>query len=129
VYLKSCSNKTGEGKYADCWNAPCTVLPKDINADINTDRVASQYAVCDCGLVANLSEWSIAVHGTENCDNKTLCNDFIISGEPINMSKAGVLKLSTYLTDHPGVDPSQPYKVGFRENCTSCASNTGAGSS
>jgi hypothetical protein len=129
VYLKSCSNKTGEGKYADCWNAPCTVLPKDINADINTDRVASQYAVCDCGLVANLSEWSIAVHGTDNCDNKTLCNDFIISGEPINMSKAGVLKLSTYLTDHPGVDPSQPYKEGFCENCTSCASNTSAGSS
>ena len=129
VYLKTCSNKTGEGKYADCWNAPCTVLPKDINEDINADRVASPYAVCDCGLVADLSEWSIAVHGADNCDNKTLCNDYIISGEPINMSKVGVFKLSKYLKDHPGVDPSQPYTEGFCENCTSCASSTSSGSS
>lgn len=124
VYLKHCSNETGDGIWADCWNAPCTVLPQDINADINTDRLASSYAVCDCGLVVNSSDWDIAVHGTDYCDNETLCNDFIISGADVNQTDPGVFKLDTYLTNHPGEDPTEPYKEGYCENCTSCASNT-----
>ena len=129
VYLKRCSNLTGKGKIADCWNAPCTVLPQDINADINLDRPASPYAVCDCGLVVNQWEWNIAVHGTDNCDNKTLCNDYIISAGNSKITDPGVNKLYSYLKANPGVDPSQPYKEGYCENCSSCASNTTAGSS
>ena len=128
VYMKSCSNATGDGVWADCWDAPCTVLPQNINADINVDRPASEYAVCDCGLKVNQSEWDIAVHGTELCDNKTLCNDFIISGASIPTTKVGMSKLESYLKDNPGIDPSQPYTAGYCENCTSCASNTSASS-
>ncbi|MDD1724446.1 MAG: hypothetical protein LUQ07_04890 [Methanospirillum sp.] len=128
VYMKSCSNATGDGVWADCWDAPCTVLPQDINADITVDRPASPYAVCDCGLKVNQSEWDIAVHGTDLCDNKTLCNDIIISGASIPTTKVGMNKLATYLKENPGIDPSQPYRAGFCENCTSCASNTSADS-
>ena len=127
VYMKSCSNATGNGVWADCWDAPCTVLPKDINADINVDRPASQYAVCDCGLMVNQSEWDIAVHGTDLCDNKTLCNNFIISGASIPTTKVGMYKLADYLRENPGVDSSQPYEAAFCENCTNCESNTSAG--
>lgn len=124
VYLKSCVNESGEGKWADCWNAPCTVLPEDINADINTDRKASSYAVCDCGLKLNQSDWYIAVHGTEKCDNPDLCNEYVISGASTNTMEPGRMKLTKSLKENE--DPTEPYKEGYCENCTDCVSNASA---
>ncbi|HWQ65566.1 MAG TPA: hypothetical protein VN372_01730 [Methanospirillum sp.] len=116
IYLKPCKN----GDWADCWNKPCSVLPEDITADINTDRKASNYASCDCGLVTNSSEWYIGVYGTEQCQNETLCNDYIISGSPAKTMEPGIAILKKYLREHPEADPSQQYAMGFCENCTNC---------
>ncbi len=121
VYMKSCSNASGDGIFADCWNAPCTVLPKDINADINTDRPASPYAVCDCGLELNNSEWYVGVHGGDKCNNESYCKDFIISAGQKHSTDLGIQKLGNYLADNPGVDPSQPYKIEYCKNCTDCS--------
>lgn len=127
VYLKTCQNESGEGIWADCWNAPCTVLPQDINADINTDRVASPYAVCDCGLKVNQSEWYVGVHGTDLCDNPDLCSEYIISGATGKSTDLGVKKLVAYMKANP--DSTEPYKEGHCEDCLECASNTSAESS
>ncbi|WP_109941191.1 hypothetical protein ACKUB1_11925 [Methanospirillum stamsii] len=124
VYLKPCMNETGEGVWADCWDAPCTVLPQDINADISTDRLASPYAVCDCGLKVNQSEWYIGVHGTELCDDPNLCHEYIISGAGLMSTDVGVKKLAEFIKENP--DPTEPYKEGHCEDCLYCASNTSA---
>lgn len=124
VYLKSCTNESGEGVWADCWNAPCTVLPEDINADIQQDRKASPYAVCDCGIIVDQSEWYIGVHGTDKCDDPDLCNEYIISGATTTSMDPGRIKLTKYLKEHE--DPSEPYIEGYCANCTGCASNTTA---
>jgi hypothetical protein len=118
VYLKGCTNATGDGMYADCWNAPCSVLPQDINADITQDRPAAPYAVCDCGIALNQSEWFIAVHGDEKCEDKTLCNDYIISGASIKNTVPGVLMLNKALKENP--DPTEPYKEGYCKDCADC---------
>lgn len=127
VYLKSCSNESGEGVWADCWDAPCTVLPRDINADINTDRLASPYAVCDCGLMVNQSEWYVGVHGTELCDDPDLCHEYVISAANTLITNVGVKQLTDFLEENP--DPTEPYTEGHCEDCTSCASNTSVNSS
>ena len=113
-----------ENERADCWNAPCTVLPQDINADLSQDRKASSYAVCDCGIVLNQSEWYIAVHGTDKCDNPTLCNDYIISGADTKSMEPGRVILTKNLKENE--DPTEPYKEGYCENCTDCEKNTTA---
>ncbi len=118
VYLKGCTNATGEGMYADCWNAPCTVLPKDIVADITQDRPAQTDAVCDCGLLLNQSEWLIAVHGNEKCEDATLCNDYIISGASMVTTPPGALMLAKDLKENP--DPTEPYKEGYCKDCADC---------
>jgi len=117
VYLKQCRN----GNWADCWNKPCSVLPEDITADITTDRRASRYAVCDCGQVLNSSEWYIGVYGTGQCEDETLCNDYIISGANVKSMDPGIIILKKYLADHPDADPSQQYAMGYCENCTDCS--------
>ena len=122
VYLKSCKN----GNWADCWNKPCYVLPEDINADINTDRKASDNAVCDCGLVLQSSDWYIGVNGAEKCDNKTLCNDYIISGANPKGTDTGMVLLKNYLREHPGSDPTQQYEMGYCSNCTTCENSSTA---
>ncbi|MBN1165818.1 MAG: hypothetical protein JXA44_01660 [Methanospirillaceae archaeon] len=114
IYLKHCTN----GDWADCWNKPCSVLPKDITADINTDREAADYAVCDCGLVTNSPEWYIAVYGTEQCTDENLCSDYIISGSPAGTMDAGIALLKKYLLEHPDADPAQQYAMGYCEECT-----------
>ncbi len=119
IYLKTCK----DGNWADCWNKPCSVLPEDITADINTDRKASGHAVCNCGLVLNSSEWYIGVNGAEKCDNETLCNDYIISGANPKSTDAGMNLLAKYLKEHPGSDPTQQYKMGYCSNCTTCANS------
>lgn len=118
VYLKGCTNSSGDGMYADCWNAPCTVLPKDIKADITQDRLAQTDAVCDCGLLLNQSEWLIAVHGNELCEDATLCNDYIISGASMITTPPGARMLAKDLQENP--DPTQPYKEGYCKDCVDC---------
>lgn len=120
IYLKTCKN----GNWADCWNKPCSVLPEDITADVNTERKASKDAVCDCGLVVNSSEWYIGVNDAEKCDNKTLCNDYIISGANPKGTDTGMSLLAKYLKEHPGSDPTQQYKMGYCANCTTCANSS-----
>ncbi|MDX8550897.1 hypothetical protein KHC33_06810 [Methanospirillum sp. J.3.6.1-F.2.7.3] len=114
IYLKQCMN----GDWADCWNKPCSVLPQDIHADINTDRLASEYAVCNCGLVVNSSEWFIGVYGTEQCEDETLCNDYIISGANVKSMDPGIVILKRYLQENP--DPNQQYTMGYCEGCVGC---------
>jgi hypothetical protein len=116
VYLKTCKN----GNWADCWNAPCSVLPEDITADINTERKASDNAVCNCGLVVNSSEWYVGVNGAVPCGNESLCNNNIISGASPKVTDTGMDLLAKYLSEHPGSDPTQQYKMGYCENCTDC---------
>ncbi|MFH0967866.1 MAG: hypothetical protein V1862_09320, partial [Methanobacteriota archaeon] len=116
IYLKPCMN----GNWADCWTKPCSVLPEDITADVNTDRKASKYAACDCGLVVNSSEWYIGVYGNEQCENKTMCNDYIISGATTKSMDPGRAMLKKYLLEHPDADSSQQYAMGYCENCTNC---------
>lgn len=107
IYLKQCMN----GDWADCWNKPCSVLPQDIHAAITTDRPASEFAVCDCGLVVNSSEWYIGVYGTEQCGDDTLCKDYIISGADVKSMDPGIAILKRYLQENP--DPYQQYAMGY----------------
>lgn len=103
---------------ADCWNAPCTVLPKDIKADITQDRQDLTDTVCDCGILLNQSEGLIAVHGNENCENTPLCNHYIISGANKFTTEPGAKMLAKDLKKNP--DSTEPYKEGYCKDCADC---------
>ncbi|WP_146201100.1 hypothetical protein [Methanospirillum lacunae] len=120
VYLKTIQN----GTWADCWTKPCSVLPQDITADVNTERKASDNAVCNCGLVVNSSEWYIGVNGVEKCENASVGHDYIISGADPKTTDGGMKMLAKYIKDHPGSDPTQQYMMGYCENCTTSANST-----
>lgn len=117
IYLKSCQN----GDWASCRDQPCTVLPEDPTADINKDRKASSYAVCECNMVKNSSEWYMGAHGIKACENKTICHDCIWSAAYQESTESGISALKKYLQDNPGADPAQQYAMGFCPECTNCS--------
>jgi len=119
IYLKSCQN----GDWASCLDRPCTVLPEDPEADVNKDRKVSSYAVCECNLVNNSSEWYMGVQGIKACENMTLCHDYIWSAAHEESTESGISALKKYLQDNPGADPAQEYAMGFCPECTNCTRN------
>jgi hypothetical protein len=117
IYLKPCQ----DGDWASCLDQPCTVLPEDPTADINKDRKASGYAVCECNLVNNSSEWYMGVQGIKACENTTICHDYVWSAAHEESMKPGISALKKYLQDNPGADPAQEYAMGFCPECTNCS--------
>lgn len=117
IYLKSCQN----GDWASCLDRSCTVLPEDPSADISKDRKASNYAVCECNMVKNSSEWYMGAQGIKACENKTICHDYIWSAAYKESTKSGISALEDYLHDNPGEDPAQEYAMGFCPECNNCS--------
>ncbi len=119
IYLKSCQG----GDWASCLNGPCTVLPDDPSEDISKDRKASSYAVCECDIVINSSQWYMGANGIKACENKTLCTDYLWSAARPQGTESGVLALKNYLQENPGEDPAQEYAMGYCPKCDNCTRN------
>ena len=68
--------------------------------------------------MVNSSGWFIGVCGTEQCEDETLCNDYIISGAKVKIMDPGIAILKKYLQENP--DPIQQYAMGYCEGCAGC---------
>ncbi len=113
-YLKKCDSST----YADCEDKPCYIPPTDpVNDNIDKDRPASNWAVCQCDVVKKGPNY-IVTQNLDKCNSTTACTDYLWSAGNYNSMQAGVITLSNYLKNNP--DPSQPYAMNFCPGCKDC---------
>lgn len=116
-YIKTCSG----GDWADCFDKPCYVPSADPLADVKTDRLAADYAICECGIVTDITDYVIVGSQESTCTNKTICQDYLWSAGDQNLLGVGLTALAKYLKEHPEDDPEQAYVMMNCPNCKPCA--------
>lgn len=116
-YVRSCVG----GAFADCYDSPCFVPSADPLADVTTDRLAADYAICECGIRTNIANYVIIGPVDPSCSNETICQDYLWSAGVKAYMAPGSISLAKYLKDHPEEDPEQAYILSNCPDCQPCA--------
>ena len=116
LYIRTCAG----GNWADCFDKPCFVPAADPLADVMTDRKAADYAICQCGIVTNISDYVIIGPEDPSCTSNTICQDYLWSAGDMSVMVPGTALLRAYLANHPEEDPYQAYVMNNCPNCKTC---------
>ncbi|MBN1167791.1 MAG: hypothetical protein JXA44_11770 [Methanospirillaceae archaeon] len=77
------------GDWADCFDKPCFVPSSDPLADGKTDRLAADYAICECGIATDITDSVIVGSQEPICTKKTKCQDYLWSAGDQNLMGPG----------------------------------------
>jgi PKD repeat protein len=104
--------------WANCLDMKCYVPPADPGADINKDRKAANYTICECSMVTDTPDFYMAAsEGEASCADTGICHQYIWSAAFIETMDQGIGVLKSYLAVHPTQDLAQQYTMPICEPC------------
>jgi len=114
IILKPCNAPL----WANCLDMKCYVPPADPGADINTDRKAANYTICECSMVTDTPDFYMAAsEGEASCADTGICHQYIWSAAFIETMNQGIGVLKSYLAVHPTQDLAQQYTMPICDAC------------
>ena len=114
IILKPCNAPL----WANCLDMKCYVPPADPSADINVDRKAANYTICECSMVTDTPDFYMAASEGEASLRRygDLSPVYLVCGICRDMNQ-GISVLKSYLAVHPTQDLAQQYTMPICEPC------------